>query len=143
MDNQKNQFKPELPAPNIDQDSLLPSNEHIGSYSPELKVQPMPGEKNTVSNIALQATSLASASQVVVPIQSDDTTTSVNDPQQSDDNDVIAKEWVDKAKSIVSHTQGDPHAKSIQLTYLKKDYIQKRYGKTIKVPEDHTLGAHK
>jgi hypothetical protein len=146
MDNQKNQFKPELPTPHIDQGSLLPSNEQFGSYSPELKVQPMPGEKNIqASTIAVQASNLASAhsNQAITQLQTDDNNGATNDPALSDDNDVNSKEWVDKAKNIVSHTQGDPHAKSVQLTYLKKDYIQKRYGKTIKVPEDQSLGAHK
>ena len=44
------------------------------------------------------------------------------------------KEWVDKAKTIVARTQGDPRAKSTQLTSLKKEYIEKRYGKHIIVP---------
>lgn len=145
MDNQNNQFKPELPTPHIEHGSLLPGNEQFGSYSPELKVQPMPGEKNLqASSIQQQATSLATAApvQAIAQLQSDDSQV-VNDPALADDNDVISKEWVDKAKNIVSHTQGDPHAKSVQLTYLKKDYIQKRYGKTIKVPEDQSLSTHK
>ena len=57
-------------------------------------------------------------------------------PATAADEDLIEKEWVDKAKEIVARTQGDPHAKSNELTGLKKEYIQKRYGKTVAIPKD-------
>ncbi|HSW85424.1 MAG TPA: hypothetical protein VLF79_02305 [Candidatus Saccharimonadales bacterium] len=50
-----------------------------------------------------------------------------------DDNDLIEKEWVLKAKQIVERTRNDPHRQSEELTIFKADYIKKRYGKTIKV----------
>lgn len=49
------------------------------------------------------------------------------------DDDLIEKEWVDKAKRIVEHTRSDPHQQSEQLTMVKADYMKKQYNKTIKV----------
>jgi hypothetical protein len=51
----------------------------------------------------------------------------------ADDNDLIEKEWVSKAKQIVERTRDDPYRQSEQLTGVKVDYMQKRYGKTIKL----------
>lgn len=49
------------------------------------------------------------------------------------DNDLIEKEWVDKAKRIVEKTRDDPHAQSDQLTGVKADYMKQQYNKTIKI----------
>jgi hypothetical protein len=54
-------------------------------------------------------------------------------PATADDNDLIEKEWVNKAKQIVERTRDDPYRQSEQLTGVKVDYLQKRYGKMIKV----------
>lgn len=51
----------------------------------------------------------------------------------ADDADLIEKEWVTKAKQIVERTRDDPYKQSEDLTLFKADYMQKRYGKTIKV----------
>lgn len=63
----------------------------------------------------------------------------VSAPQNSslpaDDNDLIEKEWVNKAKQIVERTRDDPYKQSEDLTLFKADYIKKRYGKTIKVSQ--------
>jgi hypothetical protein len=52
-----------------------------------------------------------------------------------DDNDLIEKEWVNKAKQIVERTRDDPYKQSEDLTIFKADYLKKRYGKTIKVSQ--------
>jgi len=49
------------------------------------------------------------------------------------DDDWIEKEWVNKAKQIVEQTRDDPYRQSEDLTVFKADYIQKHYGKTIKI----------
>jgi hypothetical protein len=56
-------------------------------------------------------------------------------PAVADDGDLIEKEWVHKAKSIVESTKGDPYKQSEALTALKADYMQKRYNKTIKTTQ--------
>lgn len=142
MDSESNLPKPELPkrTPNIGENlGVNGGHESFGSVSPELHVQPMPGEQIAQANSAV-----AQAVSDITQVQTPATTSSSNDDQSNtpviaDDSDVIEKEWVDKAKGIVAKTQGDPHAKSNELTYLKKDYMQKRYGKMIKTPNDNSV----
>lgn len=56
-------------------------------------------------------------------------------PATASDDDVIEKEWIDKAKQIVQATQTDPYQQNRQLAAFKADYMQKRYGKTVKLSE--------
>lgn len=48
------------------------------------------------------------------------------------DDDVIEREWVQKAKKIVSETKDDPFTQEHEISKLQADYIKKRYGKEIK-----------
>ena len=61
------------------------------------------------------------------------TTTSVTNPSTAEDNDLIEKEWVAKAKQIVASTATDPYIQSQQVSQLKADYMSKRYNKTVKL----------
>jgi len=56
-------------------------------------------------------------------------------PPMAADNDVIEPEWIHKVKQIVATTQGDPYQQVMQLNQLKADYMQKRYNKTVKLPD--------
>lgn len=56
-------------------------------------------------------------------------------PSVANDADLIEKEWVTKAKSIVSRTKDDPSEQSKEINQFKADYIKKRYNKDIKVSE--------
>lgn len=57
-------------------------------------------------------------------------------PQIADDNDLIEKEWVLKAKEIVAQTAHDPHLQNKAMSKFKADYLKKRYNKDIKLNED-------
>lgn len=71
------------------------------------------------------------ASPVAVPV-ADPTTSSASDsPVVAGDEDVIEKEWVDKAKQIIASTKDDPHQRTEQVNRLQKDYLKKRYGKEL------------
>ncbi len=143
MDGMQSPPQHELPKPQIQEQRVGPNynKDHFGDITPELHVAPMPGEQLSQANAAVaQAVSNTPA----IPIQqaSDDGQSGqAANPVIADDADVIEKEWVDKAKQIVARTQGDPHAKSNELTGLKKEYIQKRYGKTIAIPKDEVAKA--
>ena len=52
-------------------------------------------------------------------------------PAIAGDEDVIEKEWVDKAKQIIETTKGDPHQRTERVNQLQKDYLKKRYGKEL------------
>lgn len=57
-------------------------------------------------------------------------------PLVAADEDLIEKEWVDKAKEIIEHTKDDPYARTAQVNELQRDYLKKRYGKVIGASED-------
>lgn len=62
-------------------------------------------------------------------------TTPIGAPVVADDQDLIEKEWVNKAKQIVERTRDDPYQQSKDLTLFKADYMKKRYNKTLKLSE--------
>jgi nucleotide-binding universal stress UspA family protein len=66
----------------------------------------------------------------VTPTTQDDGT-----PLVAADEDVIEKEWVDKAKKIITETKDDPHQRTARVNDLQKDYLQKRYGKVLGASE--------
>ena len=79
--------------------------------------------------------------QIAVP-PVDDQQAYQSSPQQSSvtdstnpiiaaDEDLIEKEWVDKAKKIVLSTKDDPYLREQEVSKLQADYIEKRYGRRI------------
>lgn len=54
-------------------------------------------------------------------------------PVAANDDDLIEKEWVDKAKKIVEQNRNDPHSQEQAVSQLQADYLKKRYGKEIKI----------
>jgi Txe/YoeB family toxin of Txe-Axe toxin-antitoxin module len=61
----------------------------------------------------------------------DDTVVKNTNPDVADDSDKIEKEWVDKAKEIVSETRDDPWLREEKVIGLKADYLHKRFGRKI------------
>jgi hypothetical protein len=56
-------------------------------------------------------------------------------PAIADDNDLIEKEWVTKAKHIVEQTKHDPYAQNQEVNKMKADYLKKRYNKDLKLSD--------
>lgn len=52
-------------------------------------------------------------------------------PAVAGDEDVIEKEWVDKAKKIILETKDDPYGRTTRVNELQKDYLRKRYNKEL------------
>lgn len=52
-------------------------------------------------------------------------------PISASDDDLIEKEWVDKAKKILAETKDDPYRRESEVNKLQIDYIRKRYGREI------------
>ncbi len=69
---------------------------------------------------------------VADPAQQQPSTTG---PMVAADEDVIEKEWIDKAKQIIEQTKDDPHARTVKVNELQRDYLQKRYGKVVGASE--------
>ena len=57
-------------------------------------------------------------------------------PLIADDNDLIEKEWIQKAKDILKFNSKDPHEQNDQMSAYKADYMKKRYNKDIKLTEN-------
>lgn len=60
-----------------------------------------------------------------------DDTTQQDSPLVANDDDLIEKEWVDKAKKIVEQTQNDPKQRDDQISSLKVAYVKKRFGREL------------
>ena len=67
----------------------------------------------------------ASDSSAAQPQLSDDT------PLVAGDNDLIEKEWIDKAKKIIEETRDDPYTRERSINKLQIEYIKKRYGREL------------
>ena len=75
------------------------------------------------------------AAPIVVPQYNPAPVANNASPLVAADEDLIEKEWVDKAKEIILHTRDDPHARTQKVNELQRDYLQKRYGRTVGVNE--------
>jgi hypothetical protein len=80
---------------------------------------------------------IPAADQPVIAIPPQDlATVAPVDPRAiAHDKDRIEREWVDKAKSIIAQTRDDPYTQKHEMTRVKAEYIQKRFGKEIKTDE--------
>lgn len=76
------------------------------------------------------------APQTVPPTLQVQATPKDSNPLMASDEDLIEKEWVDKAKKIVAQTHDDPYAQEKEVSRLQADYLKKRYGKEIKISSD-------
>ena len=75
--------------------------------------------------------------QVAPPPTPPTQTTNVQDaPLIANDDDLIEKEWVDKAKQIIASTRDDPFRREEEIGRLQADYLKKRYGKDLHVVEE-------
>ncbi|MEO8691183.1 MAG: hypothetical protein ABI397_00185 [Candidatus Saccharimonas sp.] len=68
--------------------------------------------------------------QPVVPPVTDDSM-----PADAGDDDLIEKEWVDKAKQIIAKTKDDPYTREREVSKLQIEYIRRRYGRQMGVSE--------
>lgn len=55
-------------------------------------------------------------------------TTNDDNPIVANDDSLIEKEWVDRAKKIVSDTRDDPYKQEDAVNKLQADYLHKRHG---------------
>ena len=112
------------PLPAATPEMAAQQAEKTSAAAPEAALSPIPTAipaPTTPTPVNLQRTDASS------------TTTST--PPIADDNDLIEKEWVLKAKEIVAKTKNDPYNQNKEMNVVKADYMQKRYNKTIKLSE--------
>lgn len=65
-------------------------------------------------------------------ISGDDSMVADNDiPLTAADDELIEKEWVEKAKDIIAKTKNDPYKRELEIGKLQIAYLSKRYGRTL------------
>ncbi len=106
----------------------LPTQEKEASQAVELT----PVSQGFVDPVAAQ-TAIPLHVQPPSPVPLPPTTTTATTPLIADDNDLIEKEWVEKAKQIVEQTKNDPHLQNEEINKVKADYLKKRYNHDLKV----------
>lgn len=88
------------------------------------------------SDAAMTASTAAAVAIPTTPMQDTQVQPSTSaTPLVAADEDLIEKEWVDKAKQIIEQTRDDPHARTQKVNELQRDYLQKRYGKVVGASE--------
>jgi hypothetical protein len=91
------------------------NKQEVGAAQAEVAQVAMPALPAPVLNTA----------QSVSPVASDDS------PIVANDDDLIEKEWVDKAKKILAETRDDPYKREQEISKLQIEYIRRRYGRQI------------
>ena len=76
------------------------------------------------------AASLPAPVSLPLPASSDDSDDNAA-PLVAADEDLIEKEWVDKAKQIINKTKDDPYLREQEISRLQVEYLRKRYGKEL------------
>lgn len=70
------------------------------------------------------------------PVQVARDVTVSGNPATADDDDIIEKEWVNRAKQVIIETRNDPRAREKAIGALQRDYLMKRYGKQLGATND-------
>lgn len=101
-------------------------------YNPESAPERRPEQPASQEVKSLQPPALPSLPAPIVDdaappsAQSNDTSLLV-----ASDDDLIEKEWVEKAKQIIASTKDDPYRREQEVGKLQIEYIRKRYGREI------------
>ena len=119
---QEYQRGPEQPVPNPEVPVYSPERtaERVGEQHHAVTATPTP-----VPAISLPTPVLPQQDDTAMPTAADDT------PLSARDDDLIEKEWVDKAKKVVVETKDDPHMREREVGKLQVDYLRKRYGREL------------
>jgi len=149
-------MKPETPLPNINLEKLpvnsgqniekLPglnnieqgNKDGLAAFEKKSELDSAMNELGIISSSTpiIAADNNATAATVSTTAVSDNTTPVVSvNPIVANDDDLIEKEWVDRAKKIVAETPNDPYQREHQVGLLQVDYIKKRFGRELGVTE--------
>lgn len=140
-------MKPEAKLPEVIRPDVDPNSYKIekGDFTqidktPELNgIETVAERQEQVAEMQAIATDLSfQGLQTPTPVtDNSDTNTSLSQsaPLIASDDDLIEKEWVDKAKKIVAETQNDPYSREDKVSKLRVDYIKKRWGRDLGATE--------
>ena len=131
-------MKPELPAPHAtpeyqsqqhESTGHFPDIEGIDEHTHEKEQTAQPFERQSAPPpVAVPLPPpVVSLPSIPAPATQNDN----SGPTIANDDDLIEKEWVDKAKGIIADTQNDPYRREQEVNKLQVDYLRKRYGKEL------------
>ena len=136
-------MEPELPTPRFTPENIpQPNQENLGEFTPQGTPEIGSFERNE-QRAENQSRVLESAPQqpmatppAQVPFSPAQNSAAPSQPQNdtplvASDDDLIEKEWVDKAKKILASTRDDPYKRERDVVELQKEYLKKRYGMTL------------
>lgn len=145
-------MEPQLPAPHSSPEmsplsqgenaSTTPkSAEQLPRHAPERQPVVETREVKTQPGGGSAPTASPPLPPVVIPAAqpTDDGQSNTADnqnPVAAADDDLIEKEWVNRAKEIVATTKTDPYLQEKEVSKLQADYLKKRWGKEINVSSD-------
>ncbi len=128
-------FNPEQlpPPPRYEQGpDLLPPTPEAGieirgeKQERQAEAQPMASQPSPVPVLPTPV-----VPQVSDPVVDDSALQQDDVPLIANDDDLIEKEWVDKAKAIISETKDDPYRREQEVSRLQIEYLRKRYGREV------------
>lgn len=99
------------------------------------RVEQVAEARAAVSDASLTTATAQPVAPVMPPPPLNPPVATSTTPLVAADEDLIEKEWVDKAKEIIEQTRDDPHARTQKVNELQRDYLQKRYGKVVGASE--------
>lgn len=113
----------------------------IPAYPERLAQSPEVGAAESRESAQIEASQVAmpAVQSLPTPVTSNQQASSATDDKTTliaNDDDLIEKEWVDKAKKIIAETKDDPYKRELEISKLQVEYIRKRYGREIGVAED-------
>jgi len=112
---------------NIERAPVLPTPERGIETGPERREQA--AEPSIVPASGGLTTILPTPVLTDVPVG--DPIVASDSPIVAGDDDLIEKEWVEKAKKIVEETRDNPYRREQAVSQLQKDYLMKRYGREL------------
>ena len=114
--------------PNIERAPALPTPERGLETDAERREQATEPSVIPASNGGLPT---ILPTPVLADVPATDPLTVSQTPIIAGDDDLIEKEWVEKAKKIVAETRDNPYGRERAVSQLQKDYLMKRYGREL------------
>lgn len=139
-------MEPKLPTPNMGPERssgyynqpierpLSPSPERYEHETQKAERYEVPSQERVQPILPPPVAPVVQQASATVPVSASDATLS-DAPLIANDDDLIEKEWVDKAKQIIASTHDDPYQRELEVGRLQADYLKKRYGKDLGAPQ--------
>jgi len=132
-------MKPEIPSQSFNYEQPSGANEIIGGEVVEKDIDSSAEYYESSDKTKAAVNDSVSTIMLPTPVaadSNDDVITTIGSvPLVANDDDLIEKEWVDKAKKIIAETHNNPHQREQSISELQVVYLKKRYGKELGVTE--------